>query len=555
LEQAGVPLVDLGQTAAARPSIALAPTDLVTVVSVNEARASGGLGPLLLADGTPDPAGTMSTALYRAALEAGGGPVTAPGAPATPTAPGAPAGPVAGAPGAVDAGAEALGAEALDVPTPATDAAREAFAQRMTELQADRCRHNRVNACSICGVERLASVERAADGSLTYPIEWRALPLSALAVVAASSAPKRGAVVRLAVRTLDAASSEELPTEFLIFARGVNATDKGDVIVDDAGIAETLAAIGNRRLAIDLEHLSLDPRSTNYDPDARGSFVVEERPGGLWATDVRWTEDGARRVLGRTQFYTSPAVRIDAANRMVGLINVGLVAQPATQQIAPLIAASALETQMDDETLLLLLRTLAGLKPEATNDEIAAKITEKFTGQKPAEDKPAKPADPPAGADGAAPAPPMGVATAGALSGTAGADDVAAAAAMRAAFKVASNGEALAALAGATASVAQVAALSATVGTLEADRVERERAQVIEANARKFSPSLRTWAATQTPAALRAFAANAPDLTSEHLAPPPTGAAVVITDDDRKVARSFNITPEQLVAQRASGKA
>jgi hypothetical protein len=78
---------------------------------------------------------------------------------------------------------------------------------------------------------------------------------------------------------------------------------------------------------------------------------------------------------------------------------------------------------------------------------------------------------------------------------------------------------------------------------------------VIEANARKFSPSLRTWAATQTPAALRAFAANAPDLTSEHLAPPPTGAAVVITDDDRKVARSFNITPEQLVAQRASGKA
>lgn len=485
-----------------------------------------------------------------------GGAPAAPGAPATPEAPGTPTGPVAGAPGATDAGAEPLGADAAaDVPTPQTDAAREQFAQRMNAAAADRCRHNRVNACAICGVERVATVERdPATGELSYPIEWRALPLSATSTIAASSGRGRGRVRLLtSVHALDAASAEQLPDTFLIFAHGVNATDKGDVIVDEEGIAETLAAIGNRRLMIDLEHLSLDPRSPHYDPDARGSFLVRESAEGLEAYDVRWTEDGARRVLSRTQFYTSPAVRVSADGRMVGLINVGLVAQPATQQIAPLIAASSTTrgTPMDDETLLLLLRTLCGLKPEATNDEIAAKITEKFTGNKPEADKPAKPADAgaPPPADGAAP-PMTAVAASATAPAVASSDPVAVA--LRAAFKVGTDAEALAALQGAQSSVVQVAALSATVGALEADRVARERAEILSAHAKKFSPALVQWAQTQTPAQLRAFAANAPDLTSEHLAPPKGPAAVVLTDDDHAVARSLGISTADLAAHRAA---
>lgn len=48
------------------PTIALAPTDLASVVTVNEARASAGVSPLVLADGTPDPDGNLMIEQYRA---------------------------------------------------------------------------------------------------------------------------------------------------------------------------------------------------------------------------------------------------------------------------------------------------------------------------------------------------------------------------------------------------------------------------------------------------------------------------------------------------------
>lgn len=58
-------------TGAKAPSIALAPTDVVRVVSVNEARASAGLAPLLLPDGvTKDPDGFLTVTEYAAKKEA-----------------------------------------------------------------------------------------------------------------------------------------------------------------------------------------------------------------------------------------------------------------------------------------------------------------------------------------------------------------------------------------------------------------------------------------------------------------------------------------------------
>ena len=48
------------------PSIALAPTDIARVVSVNEARASAGLGVLLLATGQPDPLGVITVEEFSA---------------------------------------------------------------------------------------------------------------------------------------------------------------------------------------------------------------------------------------------------------------------------------------------------------------------------------------------------------------------------------------------------------------------------------------------------------------------------------------------------------
>jgi hypothetical protein len=60
------------------PTIALAPTDLATVVTVNEARASAGVSPLVLPDGTPDPDGNLMIEQFRAKQAAKLAPPTAP---------------------------------------------------------------------------------------------------------------------------------------------------------------------------------------------------------------------------------------------------------------------------------------------------------------------------------------------------------------------------------------------------------------------------------------------------------------------------------------------
>lgn len=69
------------ETEAKVPTIALAPTDLAGVVSVNEARASAGLGPLLK-DGAEDPDGFITVGEYKAKKEAAATAPIAPPAPA-----------------------------------------------------------------------------------------------------------------------------------------------------------------------------------------------------------------------------------------------------------------------------------------------------------------------------------------------------------------------------------------------------------------------------------------------------------------------------------------
>lgn len=74
-------------SAAAAPSIALAPTDIASVVRVNEARASAGLGPMLLPDGSADPDGLLTIDAFKAknaavsASNAAGPPTTSQQAP------------------------------------------------------------------------------------------------------------------------------------------------------------------------------------------------------------------------------------------------------------------------------------------------------------------------------------------------------------------------------------------------------------------------------------------------------------------------------------------
>lgn len=92
-------------------------------------------------------------------------------------------------------------------------------------------------------------------------------------------------------------------------------------------------------LPIDLEHESLDIPLRSDSRDARGWFKLEIRNGELWAVNVRWTPDGARRLSEKTQRYISPAFYTDEEGRVVELINVALCAMPATYEAPPLVAS------------------------------------------------------------------------------------------------------------------------------------------------------------------------------------------------------------------------
>lgn len=133
------------------------------------------------------------------------------------------------------------------------------------------------------------------------------------------------------------------PSEFLIFHAGLNSTEKGDFLFDEEAAASVLAAYRRQGvdLILDLEHLSLDDAAPHYDPDARAHYQLELRGGDLWATNVKWGPDGLRRLTQKTQRYTSPAFRADPeTRRILELVNVGLVAMPATHGNAPLVAAN-----------------------------------------------------------------------------------------------------------------------------------------------------------------------------------------------------------------------
>jgi phage I-like protein len=134
------------------------------------------------------------------------------------------------------------------------------------------------------------------------------------------------------------ASGFSPPVEFRLFRAGVNETSKGAFIFDDQAAQLVLSQYQKEgvRVMLDLEHLSL----TGQDLDSRAWFDLEVRNGELWAVNVNWTPDGARRLSEKTQVYISPAFEVDDDNRVTKIINVALCAMPATYNATQLVAAS-----------------------------------------------------------------------------------------------------------------------------------------------------------------------------------------------------------------------
>lgn len=152
-----------------------------------------------------------------------------------------------------------------------------------------------------------------------------------------------GRLVKLGA--IEVAADAPLPTEFRIFAKGPNPSQRGVAIFDDKAAANVMQAWREWGvdLIVDLEHDSVDPEVRKHRADAadaRGYFQLALRNGELWAVNVRWTADGEERLRSKKQRYVSPAFMDDKKGRVTRLLNVALVSMPATNNAAPLVAAS-----------------------------------------------------------------------------------------------------------------------------------------------------------------------------------------------------------------------
>lgn len=140
------------------------------------------------------------------------------------------------------------------------------------------------------------------------------------------------------------------PTEYLMFAAGVNDTVKGPLLFDDEAAAAVLAfyeARGRKRLAGDWEHDSMVPPEQRPSPflgcPASHWFDLEVRPGPeLWATAIKWTETAFGQIKRGEYAHTSPVVKFQKKTmRVVAVLSSALTNDPATIGQPQLVAASA----------------------------------------------------------------------------------------------------------------------------------------------------------------------------------------------------------------------
>jgi len=178
----------------------------------------------------------------------------------------------------------------------------------------------------------------------------------------------------LEVHSVPLSDGEAPPSEFLIFAKGTTKTDKGDIVFDESSMSNTLEVWRARGtdLFIDYEHKSLDPKAPPGAGKAAAWFSIENRNGDLWATNVQWTNSAREEIASREWRYFSPAVRIDAKRRVMGVVNLGLTNLPATVHMKPLVAH-----QLPDENVaakephnMKLYTSLVGLSETASELEI-----------------------------------------------------------------------------------------------------------------------------------------------------------------------------------------
>ena len=176
-----------------------------------------------------------------------------------------------------------------------------------------------------------------------------------------------------------------MKTEFIIFKWGENTTSKGTFIYNEfseATIKADDAKWGND-YCLDYEHQQVNPSLKGAVP-AAGWFNLDFRPTGLWATNVRYTDEAFELIKTKCYRYTSPTFSADKDGIITSLFNVSLVNIPATDKLPALVAAKKLgairKMTIDlPEELVAKLTELAGGEDKVAQwvvDLITAELAE-----------------------------------------------------------------------------------------------------------------------------------------------------------------------------------
>jgi phage I-like protein len=190
-------------------------------------------------------------------------------------------------------------------------------------------------------------------------------------------------------------SQDQAPPEWIrILPLGrVDLVDRREPLeVDEDSLRAMVAAFRARGvdLVIDYEHQSLQGERA---PAAGWIKHLEARADGLWAR-VEWTPQAREYLANREYRYFSPVLRLDPGSRRpTVLMHLGLTNVPAIKSLPPLVAKAGGESPAagvdltapgvmvakEEETETMEeLKCLVGLKPEAGEPELSARVLEVF---------------------------------------------------------------------------------------------------------------------------------------------------------------------------------
>lgn len=156
------------------------------------------------------------------------------------------------------------------------------------------------------------------------------------------------------------------PAEFRIWKFGINNTTKGTVLFDSEAAASIMAAYADHGvdIAIDYEHQTFNSESNGKPAPAAAWFTPQVRDDGLYATNVKWSDEAAAFLKSRQYRYFSPSAEIDKDTRRVRkLLPFALTNYPATKHLEPLVAKAGVTAEESRPMRTLL--TALGLKEDA----------------------------------------------------------------------------------------------------------------------------------------------------------------------------------------------